>query len=33
MGAAEVFGKMCEAGDEFVVTYGKTYPGLSTIFT
>ena len=26
VGAVEVFGRMCEAGDAFVVTYGKTYP-------
>lgn len=25
-GNVEVFGRMCEAGDAFVVTYGKTYP-------
>lgn len=25
-GAVEVFGKICGRGDEFVVTYGKTYP-------
>jgi polynucleotide 5'-hydroxyl-kinase GRC3/NOL9 len=25
-GAIEVFGKVCECGDELVITYGKTYP-------